>query len=375
MKKLNLFFILLFISTFLFSYQNYKNTDDNELNDEDYFQQHKDISKSFQYNEYNYNEQYANDLNNLKPTFLNELRLPQSYQKKESKKIDFNELEKRINNYLSKYKYVRVGYYIKDINRNEKIESNADELFASASVVKVPLALALFKDIENGLISTYRYPLYEERHRARGSGYLKRLKSGQRFSIADLTYLMLARSDNTATNILADIVGIDRVTKFCWKNGWVNTNFVRDVMDLKARDKGIENWTTPREIGEMFEALYKGTLLNRTLSNILLAYMLNPPIADRIPRYLPASVDVVHKTGLIYDNTHDAGIMFLGDNQVIVISVFVDNIGANYKIGKHIIGKIAEMVYEESISEPRIVKATYNYPNKTKRKKSNYRYN
>jgi beta-lactamase class A len=77
--------------------------------------------------------------------------------------------------------------------------------------------------------------------------------------------------------------------------------------------------------------------------------MLNPPIADRLPRKIPRSVNVVHKTGLIYDNAHDVGILYLpGDNEVLV-SAMVDNIGTQYRKAKAAIADIARILYDEAV--------------------------
>jgi len=76
--------------------------------------------------------------------------------------------------------------------------------------------------------------------------------------------------------------------------------------------------------------------------------MLNPPISDRIPRFIPKEVDIVHKTGLIYDNAHDVGIIFLPGSQPVLISAFTDNIGTNYLFSKNLIGSIARIIYDAS---------------------------
>ncbi|MEW5692682.1 MAG: serine hydrolase [Candidatus Hydrogenedentota bacterium] len=285
---------------------------------------------------------------NLRPFSVPELDLP-SFPGTQSKKIDWNSAETRIKKIITKYKKARIGLVVKDLNTGYTIKHNADASFASASLVKIPIAITLFNEIANGTIPPNITPLYEEKHRAGGSGVLRTEKAGQKIHLQDLVYLMLAKSDNTATNILTDFIGMDKINKICKKYGWNNTNIVRQVMDLKERKNGVENWTTARDMASMLEALYNGKVVSRNTSNIILRFMLNPPIDDRLPRKLPSSIDVIHKTGLIYDNAHDVGILYLPGNQPVIVSALVDNIRSDYRYAKYLIANIARIIYEESV--------------------------
>jgi beta-lactamase class A len=119
-------------------------------------------------------------------------------------------------------------------------------------------------------------------------------------------------------------------------------------MALELRARGIENWTTPRETADQIERLYRRTLISRGASDEILRFMLNPPIADRLSRHLPRSIDVVHKTGLIFDNAHDVGILYLPGDQPILVAAFVDGIGTDYSAAKLPIARIARILYEEA---------------------------
>ncbi len=265
-----------------------------------------------------------------------------------SQPIDWDRAERRIREVIARSANVRIGLVVRDLSSDRRIAIRANEKFASASLVKIPLLITLYRDLADGKISANRGADFMERHRAGGSGQLKAEPAGVKVNLRDLVYLMLQHSDNTATNILADLVGYDHVTRLCASMGWTKTDFVRPVMALELRGRGIENWTTPAEMADMVEKMYKGSLVSRPASAEMIRFMLNPPINDRLPRHLPARIDVVHKTGLIFDNAHDVGILYLPGRQPVLVSAFADRIGTRYMDAKQALASIARVLYEEA---------------------------
>lgn len=262
--------------------------------------------------------------------------------------INWTVAENRIRSLLRESAGARVGLYIHDLSGNKTLEINSRRRFASASLVKLPVVITMYQDLADGRLAPSAGLVFRESLRIGGSGVLKGEAAGVKVNLRDLCYLMLQHSDNTATNILSGTLGMSHVTAVCRDHGWRNTDMVRPVMALELRGRGLENWTTPREMGQMFEQMYQGRLISQEASNEMIRLMLNPPIDDRLPRYLPRDIDIVHKTGLIYDNAHDVGIVYLPNRQPILISAFVDGIGSNYRAAKMPIANIARILYEEA---------------------------
>jgi beta-lactamase class A len=282
-----------------------------------------------------------------RPVMSLELRKPR-HPEGASRVIDWRNAESRIRSILAGSNGVRFGLVIKNLETGRLIEHNARARFASASLVKIPILITLYKDLADERIRPSEGPLFREALRIGGSGVLKNERAGVKVNLRDLCHLMLQHSDNTATNILADRVGQSHVTSVCREFGWTHTDMVRPVMALELRRRGIENWTTPKEMAQMLEKMYRGELVSRKASDEMLRLMLNPPIDDRIPRYLPRGIDIIHKTGLIHDNAHDVGIIYLPGNQTILISAFADSIGDDYRSAKIPIARIARILYEEA---------------------------
>lgn len=282
-----------------------------------------------------------------RPPMPLELREPR-FPAKGGRTINWHRAERQIRTVVAEANKGRFGIIVKNLRTGCTIKINPDARFASASIVKIPIVIALYKDIHEGRIDPAAGAFFREDDRSGGSGALKSEPSGVRVNLRDLSHLMLARSDNTATNLLADLVGYDRVTRLCRSLGWPRTDLVRPVMALELRGRGIENWTTPRETADQIERLYRRTLISRGASSEILRFMLNPPIADRLSRHLPRTIDVVHKTGLIFDNAHDVGILYLPGEQSVLVAAFVDGIGADYRAAKLPIARIARILYEEA---------------------------
>ena len=120
------------------------------------------------------------------------------------------------------------------------------------------------------------------------------------------------------------------------------TNMDRSIMDLRARRKGIENYTTAREMGELLDKIYTGELVSKRASGEMLAILRNQQIADRIPKYLPKELVIAHKTGLMRNSCHDAGIVFTQNGDFIVV-VLTEKIRA--KTAKKLIAGIAYKAY------------------------------
>ena len=110
---------------------------------------------------------------------------------------------------------IEASVIIKDLKKERMINIDPDELIPSASLVKIPIMLACFDAARNGGINLTDQIVLEKRHKVDGSGNLKKLQAGEIFSVQTLIELMITESDNTATNMLIELLGFDYLnTKF-----------------------------------------------------------------------------------------------------------------------------------------------------------------
>ncbi len=243
-----------------------------------------------------------------------------------------------------------ISYYIEDLQTGRTIVWNENQPLPAASIIKLPIAVSVFEQELAGKLQLDAEVVLKPTDKAAGSGVLKRTRSGTKLTVANLLELMLQRSDNTATNILTDLLGLEEINGSCQRQGLTATCMPRYIMDLTSRDNKIENYTSATDMGRLLKSLYAGQILDPPTSAQLLEILKGQHVRDRLPRYLPQDVVVAHKTGLMKDACHDVGILY-GRNHDYVIAVLTTEFGS-YTQAKQAIGQIGRAVYQYDAGEP-----------------------
>lgn len=207
---------------------------------------------------------------------------------------------------------------IKDLDTGLEFSLNENKVIPSASLVKVPVMAACFYAVEDGKLRLDEMIRLKNAHKVSGSGKLKDEISGKEYIVENLIDLMVSESDNTASNMLIERLGMDYLNACFKRMGLKNTNLSRKMMDFKSRRKGIENYTTARDIAYILEKIYRGALLNASVSRRCLRILANQKVKDRIPKKLPAGTVVAHKTGLENGICHDAGIVYTNNGNFLI---------------------------------------------------------
>ena len=128
---------------------------------------------------------------------------------------------------------------------------------------------------------------------------------------------MIILSDNTATNILIDYLGIDSINSFISSIGADGCRLNRRLFDSAASKRGIENYVTASGVSKFLEMLYDGTLISAEASEQMMRILLSQRLNGKIPFFLECRV--AHKTGEDSGITHDAGIVFSEKPFVLVM--------------------------------------------------------
>jgi beta-lactamase class A len=268
----------------------------------------------------------------------------------EQRSAAWQELNQRIANEVRRFKG-QAGIVIKDLRFNWEISYNQDRLFPSASLVKIPVMSACFLASQEGLINLDRQVVLKNSDKLSGSGILKSLRPGVAFTVEGLIGLMIDDSDNTAANILTNILGIDYLNRVFHSLGLKKTNLSRRIADFNLRDQGIENYTTAQDIAWLLEQIYRRSLINQELSEKCLRVLKMQRVNDRIPKYLPIDVVVAHKTGLERSVCHDAGIIFSRKGDLL-ICVLTQHTNPRAAAAKNFIARVALAAYDYSEQLP-----------------------
>ncbi len=243
-----------------------------------------------------------------------------------------------------------VGLVIRDLGTGWTLQIDPDKAFAAASMVKVPIMAACLEAQTEGRLSLEDRMTLKRSDKTLGSGLLRRKRSGSVFTVDQLVELMVAHSDNTATNMLIDRLGFDYLNGVFREMGLETTSLARKMMDFGSRGKGVENYTTAREMADILERMYRRDCFSAEVSGMCLDYLKSQKVNDRIPRLLPKNVVVAHKTGLEREVCHDAGIVFTerGD---FLISVFTRTT-RGVRTAKTFISGVSALAYKVYGPEP-----------------------
>ena len=187
-----------------------------------------------------------------------------------------------------------------------EVAVRADEPFASASVIKLAIAVELARRVDLGAFDFAERIDISGEPRVGGGGVLSFLDPGWQPTLADLCSLMLAVSDNTAANVLLELLGMGEVNFSMERLGLVHTRLARRFMDFEARAAGRDNVTSASDMVRLLSLLAGGAL---PLAGRIRAMMANDARAEAVTFALPADAILIHKTGTMDDTLHDAGIL------------------------------------------------------------------
>jgi beta-lactamase class A len=225
-------------------------------------------------------------------------------------------------------------------------------MFPAASLVKLPVMMAVYETVNQGKMRLDETVVLKGADKTGGSGILKGVPSGRTFTVGQLVELMVAASDNTATNILIKKLDMGQLNAWFKAFGLRRTNLARLMMDFRRRSRGYENYTCADDMSYALERLYRQDFLPGEFSRRCLDILKKQKVKDRLPRYLPKDTVVAHKTGLERNVCHDAGIIYTphGDYLVCVMTKNAPNHGT----AKEFIAKIASRVYGYATHAPSV---------------------
>jgi beta-lactamase class A len=262
----------------------------------------------------------------------------------EKRKIAWEALRQKLANEISQFKG-EAGIVIKELETGWEFSHEKERLFPSASLAKIPLMAACFLAVDQGRIKLDRNIALKSSDKLTGSGVLKDMPAGTTFSVERLIGLMIYDSDNTATNIVTNLVGIDYLNSSFKAFGLKNTDLSRKIADYHSRDKGIENYTTAEDMALLLEKIYRRSLGNKNVSDQCISMLKLTRLNDRIPKYLPVDITIAHKTGLEKGVCHDAGIVFTNKGDFVIV-VLTKHANSNSVPSKEFIAKVSLHAYK-----------------------------
>ena len=197
-----------------------------------------------------------------------------------------------------------------DLESSRTVYYNAGVTFPAASIVKVPIFIELYRQFQKGLLSPGDTMKVESRFKVGGSGKVKDMPDGTPVSLKQLGEWMITISDNAATDMLISRIGMKAVNTRLALLGLRNTTLQRTIFDFSAIDRGRDNLTTPADMCSLFAQLYRGRIFAEPRQSEVIGILKRQTRNHLIPKYLPPSVAVAHKTGELSGVTGDCGIIY-----------------------------------------------------------------
>lgn len=234
-------------------------------------------------------------------------------------------LEKRIEAEIMSYDG-KMGIYLDDFHGNV-IAIHGDETFETASTIKTYILACLFDEVEKGNVNLEDMVEYKEEHMVDGSGVLAALEPGAVLRVKDAATFMIIVSDNIATNMMIDYLGLDTINRCIKGLGCMDTTLHNPIHFEKYDKLGT---STPRDYASIFTRLVKGSLISpeadRQMLEIFKKQHYNSMITKDFPPFFMDSdntddilISVASKSGSMNACRNDGGIVFTPYGPYVIV--------------------------------------------------------
>jgi beta-lactamase class A len=235
------------------------------------------------------------------------------------------------------------GYVVHNLDTGERLARDADAPYPTASLVKVPILVALFDQVAKGRIALDDPLTVLRIDQVAGSGQLQFLHNGLGITVRDAAWLMITTSDNTATNLLLDRIGIRTVWQAMEARGLPRTKVHAKVFNRAtslAPDSSVKyglGVTTPAEMARLFALLADGRAVSPAADSQMVDMLAHNEDLTMLQRYVD-DVRAAHKTGSVDAARTECSLWFL-QSRVVACVLTRENADQRYSIdaGPHLV--------------------------------------
>lgn len=270
--------------------------------------------------------------------------------------VSFQSLRPALEARIAKH-HGTVGLALLDPKTGETLAIRGDETFPTASVIKVSVLLTLFHRVQDGRLHLDDPIWLAQADQMPGSGILQFFRTPHQLLLEDAAEFMISQSDNSATNLVLDKVGLRNVNNYADSLGFHHTRIWAKVFQRagttiepdSSKKYGLGN-TTPLEMARMLSLIYNGAAVSPDASKRMLKMLQDQAWGtNEIPRYLPAEAKVAHKTGSDDDVRNDVAIV-TSPARDFVLAIFTnDNADKSWRIDNEaetLLADLGRIVYD-----------------------------
>lgn len=250
---------------------------------------------------------------------------------------------------IKRYLENRTGdfsFYFEGLNEEYSYGYKEKVKMPAAGCIKLPIAIALMKEIENKKIKLGTNVKVEKIDMEEGGSGIIHEFMGKKYSIIELMIAMLIQSDNTAANKIINVLGFERINEIFNEMGLKNTVLKNKTSDEKLTNDEMENCSTSYELSRCFKMLHKKSYINEEHSGLLLKILSRQQIRHKIPFYLPKDMEhnISNKSGALDNIENDTSLLILPKGD-FVFTVMSKNLPSNV-YGITTISRIAKMMWD-----------------------------
>lgn len=246
---------------------------------------------------------------------------------------------------------------IKHLDSGESYAFDDDDEMPTASLIKFMIMLEVYLQVAEGKVKLDDKLTLRKADMVPGSGILTyHFSDGATFPLRDAVRLMIVYSDNTATNMVLDHIGLASTNQRLESMGFSKTKLNAKVfrgatssLDPERTKKFGLGSTTARETILLLEQVHKGKIVSPAVCKEMLGHMKKCDDKLKLKRFLPDKIEVAHKSGTVDAARTDAGILYLPSGPVAICVLTAKNEDKSWKDdneGNVVIGRIAQQVVQ-----------------------------
>jgi beta-lactamase class A len=238
------------------------------------------------------------------------------------------------------------GLYVWDLDKDFGYGIRPDEQFFTASIIKVPIMVAVYRKVDAGELEFSQQIEIKEEDWAAGAGWLQWEKAGTKQTVGDLLLLMMTQSDNVAANALVRTVGgADHVNEVARSMGADDTLLYQKVSSERGVVPALDNRSTPRDMATMMRQIAEGKAASEKSCGYMIDLMHQDKLDWWLDAGLPPGVDAANKAGWLYRVYDEVGIVE-NDDRRYVIAILSKHGTADVYQGQDLIKKLSSAVWE-----------------------------
>lgn len=235
-----------------------------------------------------------------------------------------------------------VGIGVSYLDGSGGFEINGNRQFVSASMIKLLILAEFIKQLDANTVSLTNTYTLKASDIVGGAGIIGSNGEGSTYTLDELAYYMIAESDNTSTNVLIDILGLDTINTRASELGLLKTDLERKMMDESGTG---QNHMSVTDAETILAGIANHTIASESACNKALDYLYAQTDDEALAQGIPNGVAFAHKTGALDTCRHDAGIVYC--KKPYIIAVFTEEVPSP----ESLMETISKTVYEAALAQ------------------------